>query len=46
MSTIALLALFLAYIIAPTNPITWGLLIITFATLAYDTISLIRKNTA
>ena len=45
MSTIAILAFFLTYVIAPTNPITWGLLAVTFAALAYDTATLVRKVT-
>ena len=46
MSTIAVLAFFLAYIVTPTSPITWVLLAITFAALAYDTVTLIKKKTA
>ena len=43
MSTIAILAFFLAYVIAPSNPITWTLLAVTLAALIYDTATLARK---
>lgn len=43
MSTIAILAFFLTYVIAPTSPVTWVLLAVTFAALAYDTATLVRK---
>lgn len=46
MSTIAVLAFFLAYLVAPTSPITWALLAIAFAALVYDTVTLLRKKTA
>lgn len=43
MSTIALLAFFLSYLLAPSHPITWALLAITFITLIVDTVRLARK---
>ena len=43
MSTIAILAFFLVYAIAPSSPITWVLLAATFAALIYDTTTLVRK---
>lgn len=46
MSTIAVLAFFLAYIVAPSSPITWALLAVAFVALTWDTVVLVRKAAA
>lgn len=44
MSTIAVLAFFLAYIVAPSSPIVWILLAVAFVALTWDTVALVRKD--
>ncbi|MCQ4609982.1 MULTISPECIES: hypothetical protein [unclassified Corynebacterium] len=44
MSTIAVLAFFLAYIVAPSSPIVWILLAVAVVALTWDTVALVRKD--
>lgn len=44
MSTIAVFAFFLAYIVAPSSPIVWILLAVAFVALTWDTVVLVRKD--
>lgn len=46
MDTIAFTAFILSYILAPTHPLTWALLVLTLIALAYKTARLIRPRKA
>lgn len=42
-AAIAFIGLIWSYVLAPSSPITWALLIIAFAALAWETVTIVKR---